>query len=533
MKNRFCAMLDMSRNGVMKVEKVKEYIELISKMGYNSLMLYTEDTFEVKNEPLFGYLRGAYTAKEIKEIDAFAIEKGVELIPCIQTLAHLNAIFRWTEYAKINDTDDILLIGDDRTYQLIENIFLTLKENFTSRTVLIGLDEAHMVGRGKYRDINGNEESFNVMLKHLNRVSEIAKKYGFDALMWSDMFVRIENNGEYYADNPVSENIAKRVPKNVVPVYWDYYHLKEEEYQKYLDLHKCFDEVWFAGGTWCWCGFVPGLKFAMQTMHSAMRVCRKNNIKNVIMTLWGDNGRDCSCFTSLPILYYAIEVYKGNEDLQKIKDGFKDITGEDFDNFTLLEYPNFCNRGDSIRDNPSKYMLYNDPFFGQFDTNVVGNEKDFYENAIKVLSKAEKNSNSYKYIFKFEKELCRVLSLKYQLGAKTRKAYQEEDFVELRKLVDEYVQTIKYVKKFLFSFETLWEIENKPNGFEVQHIRIGGLIQRLTYCKNKISRYLNAEIDSIPELEINLIDAHGLKNKGEVGFIDFNLWHLNSSVNNI
>ena len=178
-------------------------------------------------------------------------------------------------------------------------------------------------------------------------------------------------------------------------------------------------------------------------------------------------------------------------------------------------------------------MLYNDPFFGQFDTNVIGNEKAFYENAIKVLSKAEKNSNSYKYIFKFEKELCRVLSLKYQLGAKTRKAYQEEDFVELRKIVDEYVQTIKYVKKFLLSFETLWEIENKPNGFEVQHIRIGGLIQRLTYCKNKILRYLNAEIDSIPELEINLIDAHGLKNKDEVGFIDFNLWHLNSSVNNI
>ena len=109
----------------------------------------------------------------------------------------------------------------------------------------------------------------------------------------------------------------------------------------------------------------------------------------------------------------------------------------------------------------------------------------------------------------------------------------KKNYVGFYQIVDEYVQTIKYAKKFLLSFETLWEIENKPNGFEVQHIRIGGLIQRLTYCKNKILRYLNAEIDSIAELEINLIDAHGLKNKDEVGFIDFNLWHLNSSVNNI
>ena len=48
---RFCAMLDMSRNGVMLPHKVEEYIDILSKMGYNSLMLYTEDTYEVENEP--------------------------------------------------------------------------------------------------------------------------------------------------------------------------------------------------------------------------------------------------------------------------------------------------------------------------------------------------------------------------------------------------------------------------------------------------------------------------------------------------
>ena len=28
----------------------------------------------------------------------YALSKGMELIPCIQTLAHLNAIIRWPEY---------------------------------------------------------------------------------------------------------------------------------------------------------------------------------------------------------------------------------------------------------------------------------------------------------------------------------------------------------------------------------------------------------------------------------------------------
>ena len=41
----FGVMLDMSRNAVMKVSELKNMIDLLQKMGYNALELYTEDTF--------------------------------------------------------------------------------------------------------------------------------------------------------------------------------------------------------------------------------------------------------------------------------------------------------------------------------------------------------------------------------------------------------------------------------------------------------------------------------------------------------
>ena len=44
----------------------------LEKMGYNTLMYYTEDTYEVKDEPYFGYLRGRFTADELRELDAYA-----------------------------------------------------------------------------------------------------------------------------------------------------------------------------------------------------------------------------------------------------------------------------------------------------------------------------------------------------------------------------------------------------------------------------------------------------------------------------
>ena len=54
-------MLDCSRNAVMTPKKVKEFASLIAGMGYNMLLLYTEDTYEIEGEPFFGYMRGRYT----------------------------------------------------------------------------------------------------------------------------------------------------------------------------------------------------------------------------------------------------------------------------------------------------------------------------------------------------------------------------------------------------------------------------------------------------------------------------------------
>ena len=125
-------MLDCSRNAVMNINAIKNYIDTIASFGYNMIQLYTEDTFEVDNEPYFGYMRGRYTKKELKEINDYCRERQITLVPCVQTLAHLNAIFRWEEYTEINDVNDILLVDNERTYTLIDNIFKTIKECYTS-----------------------------------------------------------------------------------------------------------------------------------------------------------------------------------------------------------------------------------------------------------------------------------------------------------------------------------------------------------------------------------------------------------------
>ena len=89
----FGTMLDCSRNAVMTVDAVKRWIDLTARLGCNTLHMYMEDTYEVDGQPYFGHLRGRYSKAELKQIDAYAAAHGMQIIPCIQTLAHVNALY--------------------------------------------------------------------------------------------------------------------------------------------------------------------------------------------------------------------------------------------------------------------------------------------------------------------------------------------------------------------------------------------------------------------------------------------------------
>src|SRR5690554_4167533 len=64
-------MLDVARNAVPKIETLKHYIVILAALGYSYLGLYLEDVFQIENEENYGYMRGRYTSKELKELDLF------------------------------------------------------------------------------------------------------------------------------------------------------------------------------------------------------------------------------------------------------------------------------------------------------------------------------------------------------------------------------------------------------------------------------------------------------------------------------
>ena len=73
---------------------------------------------------------------------------GIEMIPCVQTLAHLRTVLRWPAMMEYRDDEDILIVEEEKTYRLIDAMLKSLSEMYTSRRIHLGMDEAFYMGYG-------------------------------------------------------------------------------------------------------------------------------------------------------------------------------------------------------------------------------------------------------------------------------------------------------------------------------------------------------------------------------------------------
>ena len=98
------------------------------------------------------------------------------------------------------------------------------------------------------------------------------------------------------------------------------------------------------------------------------------------------------------------------------------------------------------------------------------------------------------------------MEIKYELGLRTRAAYEAKDKDELRRLANEdYVEVIKRIDIYGKAHVKQWKKENKFSGLEALDIRIGGLIRRLQTVRQYILEYCDGKVDSIEPLDQELL----------------------------
>lgn len=496
---------------IMKPSTIKDFVRRMAQMGLDSMYMYMEDAYKMEKYPYFGYMRGSYTKEELIDMDSFAQKFGVELIPTIQTLGHLACTLRWRYTQPMRDTEKSLYVGADATYEFVEEMIKTCKECFSTKKIHLGMDEAYQIGKGAYLKKNGLHDPYELFSQHLDKVTEICKKYDYEPMIWSDMYLTLgsKTGKQYDPECKLPENISEMVPEGLSLVYWDYFVEDPKLYDIMFARHREMKKnIVFAGGVWQWANLVVNYGRTWRISKPALEACYRNGVKDVFMTIWGNALTADYYQTLLAFQLYAEYTYSEKVEDEQIWKMFRICTGLDPDAFWALDCDDIGWHESIERIDPiwksvqlSLQMLFQDVMYGIFDENykTIDLEK-MYTDVLNKLN-ALPNQGEMEYVFAFQRKMISVLLRKSTITSKMYKAYHEGDREALKEH-KEIIAGLKTDVEELYALQSEnWLKFYRPFGMEHLAERYGTLILRLQVAHKRLSDFLDGKIDIIEELE--------------------------------
>ncbi len=504
-------MLDFSRNGVMRIGALKEYVREMAIRGLNVLHLYMEDVYPMPEHPYFGYMRGRYTADELREIDRYALQLGVEVIPNIQTLGHMEQYIKWDEGMQYRDTASVLIAGEEKTYKLIDDMLRNLSEIFTTKRVHLGMDEAGNLGSGRYYGKNGYVPRSKILLDHLKRVLELTEKYGLEPIVYGDT-IYSTLNGEQYSSKlaEVPAEIKEQIDGKMQLVYWDYYKLTQESYEEtmkgYMSITKNFI---FWGGIWTWFGFMPDNRYTWDTATPALYACKKLGVKSAVASIWSNNGTECNHFLTVwGLQLYAEHMYNETVSEEHLKEYFEKFSGASYDAFMEMSYfHNDFDRNNDYDNYPNRYMgkrfVWSDILVGLMDADLKEKPmSDYYAALSAKFGKYKEENTRWSYWYSYSEKLFELVSKKCYISERIKDAYDNNDKAFLNECVNTLLPELREKYKALRNIhKEQWMSTYKPFGWEVLDVRYGGLVNRITCAEERLRDYLDGKISAIEELD--------------------------------
>jgi len=513
---RHCGpMFDLCQgSAALSVERMKFFLRKCAIMGLSQFLMYMEDTFDVPEEPYFGYMRARYTQAELKELDDYAYALGIELIPCVQSLAHFRDVLKWDVYRQIREDDDCLLPEEEETYEFLRHIITAASKPLRTKRINLLMDEALRVGQGTYLTRHGLVPKFEVMQRHLRKVLEITQELGLRPMIAGDMFFNALGSN-YKTDVRIPQSYIDSMPKGFDMLYWDYYGLNGQRYRTLIDLRQQLAEkVVFQGGIWIWVGFAPNWTMTRITTDLGLDACKDKGIDDIHATIWGDSGTECDTRMALLGLQLFAEhgFMRFTPSDAQLRRRFEFCTGGNYDLFYKIQEFDRCpgvTPNNTEQKNPSKFLLWQDPLQGLFDQNIQGLAlKEHYQKLAEDLDRAD--FGAYGSMFEFYRRLAHVLVLKSELGIEIHNAYRENNAQALGKIAREIIpELILRVRALRAQHRICWGENNKMLGWDIFDMRYGSLLIRLETAGQTLLDYLEGRLARIEELEEKQLPYNG------------------------
>lgn len=279
-------MLDVSRGRVPTQATLESIVDLSAHLRLNVLMLYIEHTFAFRRHPEIGEGASPLTAEAILSLDAYAADRGVELVPCLQSLGHMEHVLALPDYAHLAESDRRWSLSPSRpeTYALLEDLYDEFLPLFRSKRFNVNCDEPFDLGRGQSAKRAPQKTPSRLFFDHIQRLRKLSQAHGKQLMIWADFALQ----------HPAEMD---RLGKDVVLLDW--WYEAEFDADRIKKLRRKGLEVWTCPGTSAWNCLFPRVENAERNITRWADAGRAHGATGFLNTDWGDFGHYNSLGASL------------------------------------------------------------------------------------------------------------------------------------------------------------------------------------------------------------------------------------------
>ena len=293
-------MLDVTRGKVPRLQELLQLTGKLAKLGYTHLELYIEHTFMFEGKECAWKDASPLSPADIAELDRFAAENGIELVPNCNTFGHMERFLACPEFRHLAECPEPffqqetglyrqgVLYPDEKSIDFVDSLFKSYLPCFSSRKVNIGCDETFELGHGRSQLRCETEGKHRVYLEHLKKLCQTASRYSDTILFWGDIILHCPE-------------LIGELPQNCIAMNWGYeaHHPFEGETAKFAAAGVPFA---VCPGTSTWNSITGRTANMLTNLTSAVTHARKNGAVGLLLTDWGDGGH----LQYAPLSYPAI-----------------------------------------------------------------------------------------------------------------------------------------------------------------------------------------------------------------------------------
>ncbi len=476
-------MLDVSRGKVPTLETLFGLVDVFVKLKLNALMLYTEHTFRFRRHPQIGADASPLDAEAMRELDAYAAQHHVELIPCLQSLGHMDHILALPRYRELAETEMGWTIAPTHpeTLSLLRDLYDEYLPNFRSPWFNANCDEPWDLGRGQSEERSKALGPGGLYLEHVIALRELAARNGKRTMIWGDVV--------HAHPARISE-----IPKDLVMLDWWYEAEFDYDRAKLFKEHQL--EFVLCPGTSSWNSLFPRVDNSLRNIAGWAAAGRKHGALGLVNTDWGDFGHYNLLGNSwFAYAFGAQQSWSGDPDPSSFDRAFSarvfGETGKRGEVARLYrELGAIHNTGFSVfNGSPIQYLFFDDLEESYF---IAGSKKGALERSHKKLVRVRSRIDRAKHCFREEKETWRellyaadasLLAVEKALAGQRYNAWRRRPASlgarERRQLAGRLRGLAKTQSTLLTRLRKLWLARSAISNFELTERRIKRSIKSL------------------------------------------------------